>query len=208
MYFPLIVISGPSASGKNVIVGALEKKIPVRRMVTTTTRKKRHGEKNHIDYHFVTPQKFSQLKKRKELFEHARVHGIEYGVTKEEIAQARRKKKFPILVIDVQGGQRVKNINPQTLLVFIRPTPLHQYYARLLKDRGHEINFAKRLLSIKKEIRASKNYERVVRNQEGKLRETTRNIERILRDYIKKYEQGALVDNERNLSYSKSPSNI
>src|SRR5688572_4581809 len=74
---PLVVLSGPSGVGKTTLVDELLRRtdLPVRRAVTATTRARRPGENDEVDYHFWTPERFARAIANGEMVEHAEVHG-------------------------------------------------------------------------------------------------------------------------------------
>ncbi len=87
----LIVLTGPSASGKDLVMTELLKMQPsLSRVITTTTRHKRSGEKNGVDYYFVPKDEFERKIKKGEFIEYVQYAGSDYGTTKKEIAKVRR----------------------------------------------------------------------------------------------------------------------
>lgn len=181
-----LAISGPTGSGKNVIIPSLLKKFSVLKEVTTmTTRPKRPEERTGRDYYFVSKKEFRKRIRRDYFLEWAIVHGNYYGTPRRQIETMQRGGRVPVLDIDVQGGFAAKKIYPNALLVFIYPTPWKRYVARLQNDRGDELNFRARMKSIAFEMRMASRYDCIIKNREGSLRKTIAQVKRIVARYIR-----------------------
>ena len=101
----ILVISGPSASGKSTLVSMLIKAFDeLVFSVSHTTRSPRQNEIEGKDYYFVSEETFSQMIERGEFVEWAKVHDNLYGTSEKEIVSKAGKNKFLILDIDVQGA--------------------------------------------------------------------------------------------------------
>ncbi|MCL6560616.1 MAG: guanylate kinase [Firmicutes bacterium] len=134
----LLVISGPSGVGKGTVCHALKKLDPtIHLSVSATTRAPREGEQEGIDYYFVSEARFQELLQRGELLEWARVYDYYYGTPKKAVDEARATGKDVILEIDVQGGLKVRENCPDSVLIFILPPSLQELSERL-KRRGTE----------------------------------------------------------------------
>jgi len=160
----LIVISSPSGGGKSTLIRRLLKIFPnFFFSISLTTRPRRSGEKNKVDYHFITKEKFKKLISEKKLAEWAVVHGHYYGTPKAPLLQHQRV----LLDIDVQGARQIKKTMPHAILIFILPPSLKELERRLIKrhtDNPKEIK--KRLNIAKKELRSLKEYAYAVVNKD------------------------------------------
>lgn len=162
--FP-IVVSGPSGAGKTTLVQRVLAADPlVHRSVSTTTRAPRAGEKEGVDYFFVDPAQFEQLKGG-ELIEWAEVHGHLYGTRRAYVEQQLAAGADVLLNIDIQGGDRVKRVFPDSVMVFILP-PSFAALEQRLRARGDlaATDFAVRLKAARVEISASARYDYLVVN--------------------------------------------
>ena len=160
----LIVISSPSGGGKTTLVCRLLKIFPhFFYSISLTTRPRRSNEKNNVDYHFITEDRFKKLISEKRLAEWAVVHGHYYGTPKAPILNHQQV----LLDIDVQGARQIKKAIPQAILIFIVPPSLKELERRLIKrhtDNPDEIK--KRLNIAKKELRSLKEYDYAVVNND------------------------------------------
>jgi guanylate kinase len=133
----LIVISGPSGVGKDATLDRMKKAgLPYHYVVTATTRPKRPGEKDGVDYWFITEDKFQQMIKRKQFLEWAKVYGNYYGVPKREIKEALKQGLDTVVKVDVQGAATIKQIMPDALFIFLTPPSLEELANRLKQRYG------------------------------------------------------------------------
>ena len=176
----LVVLSSPSGGGKTVIARSLLKKHPeFGRSISFTTREKRKGEKEGIDYCFVSREEFQKKIKERQFAEWALVFGNYYGTPKKNIQKAEGKIKVLFLVLDVQGGLALKRKYPDSVLIFILPPSLAELEKRL-SHRGTDKPeiIRKRLKAALKEITFCKKYDYMVVNI--KLKDTVKILEEIL----------------------------
>jgi guanylate kinase len=131
----LIVISGPSGVGKDATLDRMKKAgLPYHYILTATTRPKRPGEKDGVDYCFISEDKFHQMVKKNQFLEWAKVYNNYYGVPKREIKAALKRGADTVVKVDVQGAATIKRILPDALLIFLMP-PSSGELANRLKQR-------------------------------------------------------------------------
>ncbi|QDT98357.1 guanylate kinase [Gimesia aquarii] len=168
---PIVVLSGPTASGKTTIVKRLLQESPVKliKAISATTRPIRNGEIDGQDYYFLTPEEFEERRKNNELLECEQVHGLGYwyGTLKSEVDRAAKEGGWPFLEIDVQGTLKLKQQFPQTMTLFVR-TSSDEEYEKRIRDRGTESEeiIEKRLATIRKELELAEYYNHVIINDE------------------------------------------
>lgn len=134
----LLVLSGPSGVGKDLLLSRLrEIGRPYHFTITATTRPRRDGELDGVDYHFMGEQDFEAMIARDELLEWANVYGNYYGVPKAQVMDALRNGQDVILKIDVQGAETVRQIAPEALFIFLAP-PTEAELERRLRGRRSE----------------------------------------------------------------------
>jgi guanylate kinase len=164
----LLVLSAPTGGGKTTIARRLLALDPrLRFSVSHTTRSPRPGEAAGVDYHFVTPEEFSQMASRGEFLEWAEVHGHRYGSHRSERDAAFADGKDLLLDIDVQGGLQVKRADPLAVLVFILPPSLEVLIQRL-RGRAEEPGFdlGRRLATAVSELELAIQYDYNLLNEE------------------------------------------
>jgi guanylate kinase len=133
----LIIISGPSGVGKDATLDIMKKAgLPYDYVVTATTRSKRPGEKDGIDYWFISENKFQQMVKKNQFLEWAKVYGNYYGVPKREINDALNKGLDVVVKVDVQGAATIKRIRPDALFIFLMPPSTKELANRLQQRYG------------------------------------------------------------------------
>jgi len=178
----LIVLSGLSGVGKDTVLAKLRKsKFPAHISVTSTTRPRRSGEKEGVDYYFVTQDKFREMIKKDELLEHATVYGNSYGPPKQPIQKALKAGQDVILRIDVQGAATIKKKVPQALLIFLITLTLDELEKRLRKRHTETpAELELRLKTAKKELESIPMFDYVVVNREGKIDQTIADINAII----------------------------
>ncbi len=183
----IFVISAPSGTGKTTIQRLLLKAMPsLKSVITCTTRKPRNGEKNGVDYKFLTEKDFEEKIKNGEFLEYANVYGNFYGTPKKEVIEKLSKGENVLLVIDTQGGMNVKRIFPDAVLIGILPPSIKEQEKRLRK-RGDvsEEEIRKRLEAAKNERKTLLKYYnyRVINKEIGK---TVEKIRKIVEKHLKR----------------------
>ena len=174
----LIIISGPSGSGKGTVVKNLDEKKGYALSISVTTRKMREGEVDGRDYFFHTQEEYFEMLEAGELLEHATFCGNCYGTPRTYVEEQIEKGKMVILEIEVNGALQVKEKFPECVLIFLLP-PTKDELERRLVGRATEdsevIEF--RLKRAEEEIKLIHEYDYLVINDD--IDEAVRNIERI-----------------------------
>ena len=138
----ILLLSGPSGCGKSSLLNELYKEIDNYYFsISTTTRKPRDGEKDGIDYFFVSKDEFEKDIDDGYFLEYATVHGNYYGTSLKPIMSSLNDAKLVIFDIDVQGYEIVKKQNLKNLItsVFITTPTLKELEKRLI-SRGTDTN--------------------------------------------------------------------
>jgi guanylate kinase len=167
----LIVLSGPSGVGKDVILTRMkELGYPFEYITTITTRRQRDRERNNVDYHFVSIEMFQEIMKHNDLLEWAKVYGNWYGVPKQPIKQALDRGQDIIVKVDIQGAATIKKILPQAVFIFLMPPSIEELTTRL-KQRHTESHFklALRLKTAEEEIKQLPLFDYVVLNKQDEI---------------------------------------
>jgi guanylate kinase len=162
----VFVITGPSGVGKGTLIRGLMQAIPdLELSVSATTRAPRPGERDGVDYHFLTDQQFERLVRDGAFVEHADYAGRRYGTLRSELDERLRAGVPVVLEIEVQGARQVRAAMPDAVLVFIAPPSLEALRARLAgrgTDDPHEVQ--RRLRVAERELGARDEFRHVVVN--------------------------------------------
>jgi len=175
----LIVLSGPSGVGKDALLRKMkEQKYPFHYVVTVTSRPRREGERDGVDYHFISQREFQQMIDNGELLEWANVYGNYYGVPRKEISQALSKGKDVIVKVDVQGATTIKRILPQAVFIFLRPPSMEELERRLRQRHSESArDLALRLRKAEEEMKSLPLFDHVLTSYQGKLDEAISQIQ-------------------------------
>jgi len=134
----LFVISSVSGGGKTTVIKHLLEEMPnLRLSVSHTTRDPRDGERDGVDYHFVSEEKFGDMVKKGQFLEWAYVYGHRYGTSRDEMKNLALQKNDLVLDIDVQGGLQVRRKIPDAVLIFLLLSGEAEQKKRL-EERGTE----------------------------------------------------------------------
>lgn len=178
----IIVISSPSGGGKgSVIKGLLEIDNKSRWLsVSATSRKPRPGEKEGVNYFYLTEDEFKEKIKSNYFLEYTNYAGNYYGTPKEYIKEKLDQGIDVILEIEIEGASNIKKLIPEALFIFIMPPSLKILVERL-KNRGTETNekILERFHTAYKEINEVTKYNYVVVND--KLDEAIDKVESIIK---------------------------
>ena len=179
----LLVLSGPSGVGKDLLLSRLrEAGRPYHFTVTATTRPERIGEYDGVDYHFVSKQEFEAMIANDELLEWANVYDNYYGVPKAQVSDALNKGLDVILKIDVQGAETVRKIVPDALFIFLAP-PSEAELERRLRGRRSESDEAltTRIEQAQRELQEAARFDYTVVHHTDATDEAALKIEDIIR---------------------------
>ena len=175
----LFVLSSPSGAGKSTIARMiLEADDGIAMSVSATTRPKRPGEVEGVDYHFVTDEEFDRMRETGAFLEWAHVFGYRYGTLRNEVIKAIENGRDVLLDIDWQGTQQLKQVDPDIVRVFILPPSMTELERRL-KSRGTDSEevIANRMSRATAEISHWAEYDYVlINNNAEKCRELVHNI--------------------------------
>lgn len=166
----ILIISGPSGSGKSTLCKKMFEEVKDSFFsISTTTRPIREGEKDGVDYYFVSKDEFEDGIKKNKFLEWAEVHGNYYGTSLESVENALESGKLIVFDIDVQGFELVKKSSFSKFCssVFILPPNLSTLEDRLT-SRGTDSNevIARRVENSKKELEFIHKYDYLIINND------------------------------------------
>ncbi|MGP0048310.1 MAG: guanylate kinase [Solirubrobacteraceae bacterium] len=182
----VFVITGPSGVGKGTLIRGLLERVPgLELSVSATTRSPRPGERDGVDYHFLTSEEFERRVRAGDFVEHATYSGRRYGTLRSELDARLRDGGPVVLEIELQGARQVRETLPEALAVFIAPPSRGALRARLVgrgTDDAEQIE--ERLRTAERELEAQPEFTHVVVND--RLEQAT--------DELAEFVRGALSD--------------
>lgn len=167
----LFVLSGPSGVGKSTVLARVRELVPgLWYSISATTRPMRPGEVDGVNYHFVTPEVFTELVETGRLLEHAHFAGNWYGTPRDPVEERLAAGADVLLEIEVQGARQVRavpTLGEQAVLIFLAPPSLAELNRRLI-GRGTEdpATIAARLSAARKELAAEPEFDHTVVNRD------------------------------------------
>ena len=178
----LVVLSGPSASGKGTLVAKLRNlDRPWHFAVTATTRPMRTGETDGEDYIFLDVDTFLRMRERDELLESAQVYDRWYGVPRQQVRDPLIAGKDVILEIDVQGAATIRQIAPEALTIFVMPASMDELRSRLAaRGTEDETEMNRRLREASVELSRIVEFDYRVVNRNGAIEDAVREIDAII----------------------------
>ena len=164
----LMVISGPSGCGKDTVIKeVLKNNNNLWISISCTSRPPREGEIHGKDYFFLTREEFEKKIKTNDLLEYAEYAGNYYGTPKSEIQQKLDSGIDVVLIIEIQGALKIKEILPETLFIFIMPPSMKELRNRLLgRNTETKEKAIERFKTAYKEINEVTKYNYVIVNDE------------------------------------------
>lgn len=134
----LLVVSGPSGVGKDSVVRTMVAKHPgIEISVSCTTRPRKEGEREGVDYHYISREEFEEGIKADAFWEYADYNGNYYGTLKSEVDRRIYNGITCVLVIEVKGAAKIKQTYPDCTSVFILP-PSREVLECRIRQRGRE----------------------------------------------------------------------
>ena len=162
----VFVITGPSGVGKGTLIrGLMERRPELELSVSATTRAPRPGERDGVDYHFLTREEFDRRVADGEFVEHADYAGRSYGTLRSELEDRVRAGSPVLLEIEVQGARQVRAAMPEAVQVFIAPPSLPALRTRLIgRGTDDQEEVERRLQVAERELAAQPEFGHVVVN--------------------------------------------
>jgi guanylate kinase len=181
----LIVISGPSGAGKSTLLASLLARMPqLMSSVSATTRPPRPGERDGVDYTFLSDDEFMRRKAAGEFLECFEVfgRGYWYGTLDSEVSPSLRAGESVVLEIDVHGTVAVLGVYPEAITIFVSPGSPEELERRLRGRRTDSAeSIARRLEVARRELESADQYQYQVVNDD--VDRAVQEIQGILRSH-------------------------
>jgi guanylate kinase len=201
----LIVISGPTGSGKTTVAKRVVAEMEMATFsISHTTREKRPGEVDGVDYHFVSEEDFLKMVYQGEFLEYAKVHKNLYGTHKNEWERAKKDGKDLVLDIDVQGGEQVLKSFDDAILIFVLPPSFDELIRRIsIRKEENDFDLETRLKTALSELDFADNYHyNIINEKVDAVVEEVKQIVQASRKrsfYLKEFRQSFKMKIERYL---------
>ncbi|HEY1521889.1 MAG TPA: guanylate kinase [Solirubrobacteraceae bacterium] len=180
----VFVITGPSGVGKGTLIRGLLERLPgLELTVSATTRPPRPGERDGVDYHFMSPDQFEASVRAGDFLEYADYSQNRYGTLRDEVERRVRSGTPVVLEIELQGARQVREAMPEAVAVFIAPPSQEALRTRLIgrgTDSSQQVQA--RLATAERELEAADEFGHVVIND--RLEEATEELVAIVQQEL------------------------
>ena len=187
-YRKAILFSAPSGSGKTTIIREILKRFDCFEFsISATSRQPREGERDGVDYYYLSPEDFARRVQDDQFLEWEEVYaGVCYGTLKSEIDRIWDNGHVIIFDVDVNGGMNIKKyFGPDALSLFVMP-PSVEVLEQRLRSRGTESeeNIVKRLARSAAELKMSSHFDVTIVNDD--LEHAVDETQRVINNYLNK----------------------
>ena len=163
-----LVLSAPSGGGKTTIAKMLlQGRDDLDYSVSATTRPKRPGERDGVDYHFLTRDEFIRRQERGEFLEWATYSGELYGTLKSEIERIFSQGRHAVLDVEIEGARQIRSNFPNSLLLFVLPPSAEALVERLVGRKTEDPAVVReRIVRAADELAAVAEYDYAIMNED------------------------------------------
>lgn len=177
----IVVLHGPSGAGKDSVVAGLRARVDIVRAVSSNSRPRREGEREGVDYRFLTRERFEAKIAAGEFIEHAEVYGDLKGLERRALETPLAEGRDVLVRTDLQGARRLRGLLRGAVFVLLTAESREALRARLAARRSESAaSLARRLAEVDAELADAPNNDYVVVNREGALDEAVAAIARII----------------------------
>lgn len=177
-----VIISGPSGVGKDAAIQELRKRgLPLRVIITATSRNARPTELDGVDYFFYTREKFLEMIGQNAFIEYSMVYDDFKGIPRYQVVDAFASGEDVVIRVDVQGAAKLRKIFPEAVTIFLIPHDYQEWCERLRNRKTEdEASFLRRVAQAKVEMEALPGFDYVVVNAHERLGEAVDTIVAIM----------------------------
>lgn len=188
----IVVIAGPTGVGETTVTKAVIRRLPrTARLITTTSRPMRPGEKQGRAYHFLSRAVFVRGIRLGKFLEYIyiRSRGVYYGTDRTRIERALSRGTILIANLELRGLRVMQRSYPHTLALFLKPENPQQIVERKLRQHpgitARELQL--RLAEARRELREARYYDHVIVNRDGALAKTVQRVAALIERHAKKH---------------------
>jgi guanylate kinase len=188
----ILVISGPAGVGKTTICDRLLEEFgsKISRVITTTTRKPREGEKDGEDYFFTSVQEFHELLEKEAFLENEMIHGNYYGTRKKTVFKKIEDKQDILINIDAKGAGSLskeiykdKNFEVKIITIFLKPKSLEVLKKRLsMRASDTKSDIETRIETAKQELTLADRFDYIIVSKDKE--HDYESVKKIFRKYL------------------------
>jgi guanylate kinase len=192
----LIIVSSPSGGGKDAVINALLKIFSKSsRLITTTSRSKRPGNKEGVDYYFISQDDFKNKINNGDFIEYNIYSSNYYGTQKKHLEEKLMNNKIVLSQLEVNGKHNLDKLHVPHLSIYLLPENLDILQKRIQRRGGLTTEQIKERMRIAElEIKESEDYDFRIVNKEGRIQETIDKIAEIIQNKLLRPHEG--VDNK------------
>ena len=177
----IVVLHGPSGAGKDSVIARLRERVAIDRAVSSNSRPRREGERDGVDYHFLTRERFERKIAAGAFIEHAEVYGDLKGLERRALEEPLARGRDVLVRTDLQGARRLRGLLRGAVFVLLTAESREALRARLTARRSESAeSLARRLAEVDAELADAPNNDYVVENREGGLEEAAAELARII----------------------------
>lgn len=177
----IVVLHGPSGAGKDSVIARLRERVAIDRAVSSNSRPRREGERDGVDYHFLTREDFERKIAAGDFIEHAEVYGDLKGLERRALEEPLARGRDVLVRTDLQGARRLRGLLRGAVFVLLTAESREALRARLTARRSESAeSLARRLAEVDAELADAPNNDYVVQNREGGLEEAAAELARII----------------------------
>ena len=177
----IVVLHGPSGAGKDAVIARLRERVAIDRAVSSNSRPRREGERDGVDYHFLTRERFERKIAAGAFIEHAEVYGDLKGLERRALEEPLARGRDVLVRTDLQGARRLRGLLRGAVFVLLTAESREALRARLTARQSESAeSLARRLAEVDAELADAPNNDYVVENREGGLEEAAAELARII----------------------------
>ena len=169
----IIVLHGPSGVGKDSVIAELRERTGIHRATSSNSRPPRQGERQGVDYHFLSSEEFQRKIDAGDFIEHARVYGDFKGLERRELEAPLAEDRDVLIRTDLQGARTLRTLLRGAVFVLLTAESREALHQRLTARESETAStLARRLAEVDEELADAPNNDYVVVNREGALEDT------------------------------------